>query len=133
MQQKSIQELENDYWPELNEYPSSLIESCYKYRTIKIEELEIHQMITLLIQDIGSQYLTPIVVHKMNENILEEDPSDGSSFLQSFEFFDKNIFKRNPHFITTVLQITTSKRAIIENELGIKYYDRIVHKLENIK
>lgn len=94
--EKSIQELENDFWPDQKEYPTGLVERWHRYRKIKIKDLQIHQIITLLIQDIGSDYLMPLVLERIDNDISEEDDFDGSSFLESIDFFSDEIFKRNP-------------------------------------
>lgn len=129
--EKSIQEIENDYWPDQNNYPTGLVERCHNYRKIKIKDLQIHQIITLLIQDIGSDYLMPIVLEKMERNILEEDDFDGSSFIESLDFFSKEIFKRNPQHHKAILDLLERKKAEIENEKGSKYYERIVRRITN--
>lgn len=103
---------------------------CHNYRKIKLKELEIHQIITLLIQDIGSDYLLSIVLERMESDIMEEDDGDGSSFLESIQFFNNQIFKRNPEFSKSVISLIERKRFEIENVLGSNRVDRILDKLK---
>ena len=128
--EKSIQELENDFWPDQNEYPTGLVERCHNYRKIKINDLQIHQIITLLIQDIGSEFLLPIVLERMDKNITEEDDYDGSSFIESIDFFSDQIFRRNPQLHKMTLELLERKKEEIESSIGGKRYERIVRKIE---
>lgn len=132
LKEKSIQELENDFWPDQKEFPSGLIEKCHLYRRIKLKDLQIHQIITLLIQNIGSEYLMPLVLKRMDSDISEEDNFDGSSFLESLEFFSDEIFKINPELQSSTLDLVARKKSEIENLIGWKQYERIKRRLEEI-
>jgi len=132
LNEKSIQELENDFWPDQKEYSSGLIEKCHLYRKIKLKDLQIHQIITLLIQNIGSEYLMPLVLKRMDNDISEEDNFDGSSFLESLEFFSDEIFKINPELQSSTLDLVARKKSEIENLIGWKQYERIKRRLEEI-
>lgn len=41
---KSIEQLENDYWKDEIDFPSNLVINCHKYRKIPIKELTIEQL-----------------------------------------------------------------------------------------
>ena len=124
------QELENDFWPDRNEYPTGLMVRCHNYRKIKLKDLQIHQIITLLIQDIGSEYLMPIVLERMDNDISEQDDYDGRSFLESIDFFSEEIFKRNPELYKATLDLFDRRQTEIENLIGWKRYERIKRKIE---
>lgn len=127
---KSIEQIENIYWNDRKEYISSLAEECHALRKIKIRDLQIRQMITLLIQDIGAAVLMPIVLEKMRANILEEDEEDGSCFLNSVEFFSEAIWERNPEYRTALLQMLRDGEEEITNSWGWKRYERLLKKME---
>jgi len=130
MNNKSIQELENDFWPDQKEYPSNLIERCHDYRKIPIYELQIHQIVTLLIQDIGADFLMPIVIDRMANNILEEDDYDGRSFIWSIDNFSDMIWRRNPKLYNTIINLIKDKQITLEASLGIKGFNRLLTKME---
>lgn len=127
---KSIEQIENVYWNDRKEYISSLVEECHALRKIKIRDLQIRQMITLLIQGIGAAVLMPIVLEKMRANILEEDEEDGSCFLNSVEFFSEAIWERNPEYRTALLQMLRDREEEITNSWGWKRYERLLKKME---
>jgi len=128
---KSIQEIEKNYWSDLKEYPTGLVERCHSYRKIKIEDLQIHQINTLLIQDIGSEILFPIVLDRIQNNINEEDDYDDSSFIESIEFYSSELFKNNRDLHNKTLDILTKNQGQIENKIGLKRFDRLLNKIEN--
>ncbi|WP_299535504.1 contact-dependent growth inhibition system immunity protein [Ulvibacterium sp.] len=129
--EKSIQEIENNYWTDLSEYPTSLVERCHTYRKIKVKDLQIHQINTLLIQDIGSDILIPLVLKRMEQNITEEDEYDGSCFFRSMNYFNSAIWARNPQYYMRLIEIIKDNKNKIESEWGLKIYDRELYKLEN--
>lgn len=83
-----------------------------------------------MIQDIGSDILMPIVLERMGRDIVEEDDYDGSSFIESIDFFSDKIFKRSPSLQKVILDILTNKQSEIEGKIGWKLYERIVRKIE---
>lgn len=128
--EKSIQELENDYWPDQDEYPTGLVERCHSYRKIKLKDLQIHQINTLLIQDIASEYLMPLVLKRMENDISEEDDFDQSSFFECMDSYSDNIFTRNPELHKATIALLGRKQTEIENLVGWKRYERIKRRIE---
>ena len=108
------------------------MEECHALRKVKLKDLQIRQMITLLIQDIGSEILMPVVLDKMRLNILEEDEEDGSCFLNSLEFFSHAIWNKNPEHYHALMRILHEKKADIENSWGLKKQERLLRKMEGI-
>ncbi len=84
---KSIEELENDFWKDF-EFPSVLVEKCYKYRRIPIRELSVEQIRLLIGQNIGLNYLLPLAVKLLKKDILvkgDNYPGDLLSSVLSIE------------------------------------------------
>src|SRR5687767_14871923 len=55
--QKSLQELEQNKWPDQKEYPSGLVKRCHEYRKIPVGQLTAEQLRTLIGQQMGLDYL----------------------------------------------------------------------------
>lgn len=68
---KSIEQLENDYWPD-QVYPTGLVERCHLYRKVPIKDLTIEQIRTLIGQQIGLEYLLPKALAILKSDILAE-------------------------------------------------------------
>src|SRR5215510_933494 len=65
---KSIEELENDFWDE-PEFNSSLVINCHAYRKIPLNQIKPEQIRLLMGQDIGIKHLLPLAL-----KILEDNP-----------------------------------------------------------
>ncbi|SHK10181.1 contact-dependent growth inhibition system immunity protein [Pseudozobellia thermophila] len=72
METKSIEQLEKDIWKNLSEFPTDLVEKCYRYRKIAISKLTDEQIRLLISQKIGIEYLIGIALEKLERNILTE-------------------------------------------------------------
>jgi len=68
---KSIEQLENDYWND-TEFPTALVESCYRYRKIPLKDMTSQQIRTLVGQNIGLKFLLPKAFQILTKNILIE-------------------------------------------------------------
>lgn len=72
LESKSLEQLENDYWKEPSEFPTNMVERCYRYRKISVADLTNEQLRLLISQKIGLEYLTEIALDKLEQNILTE-------------------------------------------------------------
>ncbi len=127
---KTIQEIENDYWKEPSESITDFIKNCHKYRKKKVKNLEIREIITLLVQDIGSEILMPIVLEKMRNNIFEADDYDGSTFIGFIEIFSANIWFNFPKYYKQLMEILNEKQDIVLQQWDKKRFKRL---LKNMK
>ena len=66
---KSIEQLENDFWKEPTEFPTGLVERCFFYRKIPLEKLTIGELRTLTAQKIGLKFILELILEKLDENI----------------------------------------------------------------
>ncbi|MFD2588094.1 contact-dependent growth inhibition system immunity protein [Croceitalea marina] len=67
METKSIEQLEKDIWKNPSEFPTNLVEKCYRYRKISIAELTDEQIRLLISQEIGIKHLIGIALKKLVE------------------------------------------------------------------
>jgi hypothetical protein len=65
---KSLEELENDYWPEKEIYETSLIETIYKIRKKPLEQLKPGEIRYFVGQNMGNKYIVPIALKLLEEN-----------------------------------------------------------------
>jgi hypothetical protein len=111
---QSIEQLENDYWTDTN-FPTGLIERCFKYRKIPLRHLTIEQLRTLISQNIGLGFLLPAALEILRSNILAEGdyfPGDLlSAVLAVNEWSDmrlkldfKNLLKEGRNYIQSIDQ-----------------------------
>lgn len=70
MLEKSIEQLENNYWKKESEFPTNLIEKYFEYRKIKLSELTVEQIRLMIFQKIGIEFLIGIALKKLELNII---------------------------------------------------------------
>jgi hypothetical protein len=68
---RSIEQLENDYWKEID-YPTSLVERCYSYRRVPLSDLTVEQLRLLISQKIGLIFTIPKALEVLESNVLAE-------------------------------------------------------------
>lgn len=68
---KSIEELENDYWED-SDYDSYVVQTCQKARKKPISQLSEEEIRLLIGQKIGLRYLIPIALSIVGENPFAE-------------------------------------------------------------
>jgi len=127
--EKSIQELENIYWEDKDDYISPLLKDCHDFRKIPLKDLSIKQSITLLKQDIGSEFLLPVVLERMNADLFEEDPTDGSTFLESIDTFHNDMFQRSSDMWKPMMALLRTRRDEVESFIGWKRYEDMIRKM----
>ena len=127
---KSIEELENDYWKEESEYPTDLIQKCFKYRKIEISKLSVEQIRFLISQKIGIEHLIQIALEKLEENIIVEGELYEGDLLDSVSKVSTKYWNENLKYYQTLKNIVESKKEIIKTELGEKEFDRINERIK---
>lgn len=68
---KSIEELENDYWED-SDFDSYVVQTCQKARKKPISQLSDEEIRLLIGQKIGLKYLIPIALSIVKENLFVE-------------------------------------------------------------
>jgi len=69
---KSLEELENDYWDSPTAFPTGLVEKIFLLRKRKLKELSSDDIRILISQNIGLRYIIPEAIAKLKKNIFEE-------------------------------------------------------------
>ena len=127
---KSIEQLENDYWKDEIDFPSNLVINCHKYRKIPIKELTIEQLRLLISQKIGIEYLTELAIKKLELNILAEgDLYEGDLLLAVFSL-PTEFWNGKPTEFRTLQNLVERNSELIRAELGEKKFDRINEKIK---
>jgi hypothetical protein len=103
---KSIEQLENDVW-ETVEFPTELVEKCYAYRKIPVQDLTGKQLRVLISQAIGIPFILSKTIAILKSNILIE-----------VEYFPGDL-------LSTVLKIPNWPDTIMRNDFKIFLQDQI--------
>lgn len=127
---KSIEQLENDYWNEPSEFPTSLVEKCYHYRKINIGELTNEQLRLLISQHIGTEHIIGIALEKLGRNILTEGDFYKGDLLVAISGLPTEFWNKKETEFRTFKNLVERNSELIKTELGEKKFDRINEKIK---
>ena len=130
MSNKSIEELENDYWKEESEFPTNLIKRCFEYRKIKVSKLTIEQIRLLISQKIGIEFLIGIALEKLEQNIIVEGDLYEGDLLDSISKIPTEFWNKYSTEFLNFKKIFDSNKEKIISELGEKEFDRISERIK---
>ncbi|MBP3352428.1 MAG: hypothetical protein J6L65_08525 [Lachnospiraceae bacterium] len=123
---KSIEELENDYWEEAS-FDSYNVVTCHKARKKPIKQLSCEEIRCLIGQKIGLKYMLPMAVDILrNEPFIDATYFEGDLLLILLRL-DKNDWEYNQNELKCFTSILQSNRSqiekcdVISNELLEKY------------
>ncbi len=112
---KSIEQLENDYWPTVVKNPTVLTEKCYFFRKVPIQKLSLEQIRLLLTQNIGLQFLIPKAIDTLSSNILAEAEFYPGDLLITVLNCDKIYWDKHKDIKNTLRNLIEEKRVEIES------------------
>ena len=104
-QEKSLENLENDYWREPT-YDSNLVKTCHSLRKKPIKDFEIEDLRIMIGQNIGLKFLIPVALDKLRDNILAEGDYYEGDLL-------KAVLTSETEFWNTEPELTKDLEAII--------------------
>jgi hypothetical protein len=93
--QKSIENLEKDFWGQPPKDSTSLVDKVHRLRTIQIEKLEPKDVRLLVGQHVGLQYLIPVALDILRDDLFKDTELYQGDLLQNVmkvnkEFWDHN-------------------------------------------
>lgn len=128
METKSIEQLEKDIWKNPSEFPTDLVEKCYRYRKISISKLTDEQIRLLISQKIGIEYLIGIALEKLERNILTECDFYEGDLLVAVSSIATEFWNENQTHFLTFKNLVERNSELIKNELGEKKFNQIIEK-----
>jgi len=130
METKSIEQLERDYWKEPSEFPTNLVEKCYRYRKISIAELTNEQIRLLISQQIGTEHIIGVALEKLERNILTEGDFYEGDLLVAVSSLPTEFWTEKQTEFRTFKNLVERNSELIKTELGEKKFGRINKKIK---
>ncbi|CAM4410716.1 contact-dependent growth inhibition system immunity protein [Zobellia nedashkovskayae] len=127
---KSIEELENDYWKEPTEFQTDLIEKCFRYRKISVNQLTIEQIRLLISQQIGLEYLIGPALIKLERNPLAEGDFYKGDLLSVISKTPIKIWGLNRKELRTFKNLVENNSEVLKAGLGEKRIDEITERIK---
>ena len=131
MEKKSIEQLEKDIWKNPSEFPTDMVEKCYRYRKISIAELTDEQIRLLISQQIGTEHLIGIALEKLERNILTECDFYEGDLLVAVSNLPTEFWNENQSEFQKFKNLVELNSELIINELGEKKFDKLKNIIEN--
>jgi len=128
---KSIEQLEKDIWKNPSEFPTDMVEKCYRYRKISIAELTDEQIRLLISQQIGTEHLIGIALEKLERNILTECDFYEGDLLVAVSNLPTEFWNENQSEFQKFKKLVELNSELIINELGEKKFDKLKNIIEN--
>lgn len=127
---KTLEDLENDIWKDDKNYPTGLVERCFKFRKIPVNNLTIEELRTLVSQNIGLYYIIPIAYKKLRENILAEGNFYAGDLLSAVVTTDKKFWESNPLYWKEIVVLINQNADILQKEVSPR---SALQKIEDFK
>ena len=127
---KSIEQLENDYWKNPSEFPTRMVERCFKYRKIKLSDLTTEQIRLLISQKIGLEHLIGLALEKLERNILAEGNCYEGDLLDAVSKIPMEFWNKKPTEFRDFKKIVQSNTELIKMEISEKEFDRISERIK---
>lgn len=132
MNKLSIEQIENDFWEPLHQYPSGLVERCHKYRKIPIQSLSIEQLRTLLSQNIGVNHILELVMETLEKDPLAEGDNYKGDLLNSTSRINTDFWRNMPELAIKFKRIVESNKVAISKEMSDEDLERLLDACQNI-
>jgi CDI immunity proteins len=129
METKSIEQLEKDIWKNPSEFPTDLVEKCYRYRKISIAKLTDEQIRLLISQKIGIEYLIGIALEKLERNVLTECNFYKGDLLVAVSNLSSEFWTENKTEFQAFVNIVELNSELIKTELGEKKFDKLINRI----
>jgi len=115
----TIEKLENDFWNSPPKNSSSLVTRCYELRKKKLQDFDLSDFRLLIGQNIGLQFLIPLVMGEIKANpFVDADYYEGDLLLNILKS-DKKYWESNPEIKKELICIFESERTKLTNELDV--------------
>lgn len=93
--QKSIENLEKDFWGQPPKDSTPLVDKVHRLRTIQIEKLEPKDIRLLIGQNVGLRFLIPVALDILSGDIFADTDFYNGDLLQNVLQVDKGFWNEN--------------------------------------
>ena len=116
---KSLEQLENNYWGDADKNASKLVKRCHTLRKKPLEDLDVEDIRLLIKQNIGLKYLIPLAVDALeNSPFVEGDFYEGD-LLESVLRSSKDFWNDHPDLHNKLESIFVDNEWRLRNELDV--------------
>jgi hypothetical protein len=110
---KSLTQLEKNDWGEPT-IRTPLIESCYRLRYKPLNQFTIEDLRLMIGQNISLDYLIPIAIEKLSENILHSGDFFEGDLLKNVLSSDESFWKKNENYWRSMCHLYQINHELFE-------------------
>ena len=123
---KTLEALEKDYWPDLEEPNSYLITTCRALRKKQLHTFTVEDLKIMIGQSIGLKYLVPLAIEKLEIDILAEGDYYEADLLKSILTSDQNYWRQEKGNWSKICNLVDENFQRIKTEA---YQNKIYRKI----
>ena len=132
MEQRSLEEMENDFWPDAPQYPSGLIRRCHEFRKIPVSKLNGNQLNTLIGQRIGLALILEPAIRLLEKNFLEDADLFEGCLMERVVGIPKELWQGRENLQLRMIQAAKLQSGALMEEYGEAGYREWLQKIEGL-
>jgi hypothetical protein len=110
---KSLESLEKDYWGDIPKNESYLVTTSYKLRKKQLKDFGTEDLRIMIGQNLGLEYLIPLAIEGLRENILAEGDFYEGDLLKSVLTSEVDYWKNNSANWNTVCELFQKNEELL--------------------
>jgi hypothetical protein len=115
LREKTLEQLENEVWGEPN-HPSKLVITIHELRKKRLKDFTIEDLRITIGQNFSLDYLVPVAIEKLQENILAEGDMYEGDLLNSVLTVNSKFWLENKSYWATIHDLYRKNLSLFETE-----------------
>ena len=111
---KTLEQLENEMWGEPS-HPSGLVIRMHELRKKPLKDLTIEDLRIIIGQSFSLEYMVPIAIEKLQENILAEGDLYDDDLLDSVLSADPTYWQKNKKEWQLIVELVENKKKLLQS------------------
>lgn len=112
-EEKTIESLEKEYWAD-PVHVSGLIKTCHRLRKTPIKDFKIEDLRIMIGQNIGLDFLIPLALVELNNNILTEGDFYEGDLLNAVLSCNQDFWSQQPKLNSKLKSIIDKNKELLE-------------------
>jgi CDI immunity proteins len=127
---KSIEQLENDFWEPPREFPTELVKNVFLLRKKHLRDLDSNEIRILISQNIGLKYLVHRAIGILKNDMLHEAIYFPGDLLSALLNIESGYWQKNPTELNMLLSILKEEKSLIKDEMIDEVDEEVNEKIK---
>lgn len=126
--QKTLENLEKEYWDDADHGDTGLVKRCFELRKIPLEQFTIEDLRLMIGQKFSPDYLIPLALEVLQNDLFAEGNLFPGDLLKTCLTLPTDFWDNNKNHWTTLNNLIQNKRSkILEYKFDITKFDKCRH------